>query len=273
VFLKQKINAQIMYDNLRHSLDFDDLLFEKRNKDYGAYQLRKRYNSVIIAGILISTLLVSSAVVIPFLLSGRSDKIVRGGGNFVQVNMDALEPPPDDVYIPPSPPPPEAAQIQEIVKYVPPVVVDSVLSNQNTTPTNDEMLASADGDRKDAFMTGSGDDMSIGQDGSETDEPFFVVEVMPSFKGGDLAKFQEWVGKRTNYPQAAVDNKIRGTVFLTFVVEKDGTVSNVTIVKGVHPILDNEAVRVISESPKWTPGYQRGQAVRVRFSIPLNFLF
>jgi periplasmic protein TonB len=262
-----------MFDNLRHTLDFDDLLFEKRNRAYGAYQLRKKYNAVIIAGIIVASLLVSSVVVIPFLLSGNSDQVVRGGGNFVQVSMDALQPPPEDVYIPPSPPPPEAEKIQEIVKYIPPVVVDSVLSNQNTTPTNDEVLASDDGDKKDSFTSGSGDDMSIGQDGSETDDPFYVVEVMPTFKGGDLAKFQEWVGKRTNYPQAAYDNKIRGTVFLTFIVEKDGTVSSVTIVKGVHPLLDNEAVRVISESPKWAPGYQRGQPVRVRFSIPLNFMF
>jgi protein TonB len=262
-----------MYDNLRHTLDFDDLLFEKRNRDYGAYQLRKRYNSVVITGIIFASLFVISIVVIPFILSGRSDKVVRGGGNFIQVSMDALQPPPEDVYIPPAPPPPQAARIQEIVKYVPPVVVDSVLTDQNTTPTNDEVLASDDGDQKDTFLTGSGDDMSIGQDGSETDDPFFVVEVMPSFKGGDISKFQEWVSKRTNYPQAAYDNKIRGTVFLTFIVEKDGTVSNVTIVKGVHPLLDDEAVRVITESPKWTPGYQRGQAVRVRFSIPLNFLF
>ncbi len=261
-----------MFDNLRHTLDFDDLLFEKRNKSYGAYQLRRKYNAVVIAGIIIGSLLVSSAVVLPFVLSGKSDKVVRGGGNYVQVSMDALQTPPEDVYVPPAPPPPEASSAQEIVKYVPPVVVDSLISNADQPPTADELAASADGEKEDAIMTGSGDDMSVG-DGSETDEPFFVVEVMPSFKGGDLAKFQDWVGKRTNYPQAAVDNKIRGTVFLTFIVEKDGTVSSVTIVKGVHPLLDDEAVRVISESPKWTPGYQRGQPVRVRFSIPLNFLF
>jgi periplasmic protein TonB len=261
-----------MYDNLRNRLDFDDLLFEKRNKAYGAYQLRKKYNAVVIGGTIIASLLVIIAVVLPFLLTGNSDKVVRGGGHFVQVSMDALQPPPDDIYIPPAPPPPAAASSQDIVKYVPPVVVDSVLSTSLQPPTNDEVAASADGEKQDAFLTGSGDDMSVG-DGTETDEPFFVVEVMPSFKGGDLAKFQDWVGKRTNYPRDAVENKIRGTVFLTFIVEKDGTVSNVTVVKGVHPLLDNEAVRVISESPKWTPGYQRGQPVRVRFSIPLNFLF
>ncbi len=62
-------------------------------------------------------------------------------------------------------------------------------------------------------------------------------------------------------------------MFLTFIVEKDGSVSNVTVVKGVDPLLDDEAVKVISESPKWTPGLQRGEPVRVRYSIPLNFMF
>ncbi len=102
---------------------------------------------------------------------------------------------------------------------------------------------------------------------------FIMVEVMPSFRGGDINKFRQWLGTRTNYPQAAIEKKIRGTVFLTFIVEKDGSVSNVTVVKGVDPILDNEAIKVISESPKWTPGLQRGQPVRVRFQMPLNFVF
>ncbi len=96
---------------------------------------------------------------------------------------------------------------------------------------------------------------------------------MPSFKGGGFEKFREWVQKRTNYPQEAIDKKVRGKVFLTFIVEKDGSVSNVTVVKGVDPLLDNEAVKAISESPKWEPGLQRGQPVRVRYSIPLNFSF
>jgi protein TonB len=96
---------------------------------------------------------------------------------------------------------------------------------------------------------------------------------MPTFKGGGLDEFRLWVGKRTNYPQAAIDNKIRGTVFLTFIVEKDGSVSNVSIIKGVHPLLDNEAIKAISESPKWTPGLQRGLPVRVRFQIPLSFMY
>ncbi len=99
------------------------------------------------------------------------------------------------------------------------------------------------------------------------------VEVMPSFRGGDDNRFREWVQKRTNYPQAAIDAKIRGTVFLTFIVEKDGSVTSVTVIKGVHPLIDNEAVKSISQSPKWAPGLQRGLPVRVRYQIALNFFY
>jgi len=109
------------------------------------------------------------------------------------------------------------------------------------------------------------------QEGINSDDAFFIVEVMPSFKGGDLNKFSDWVRKRTNYPQAAVENRIEGKVYVTFVIETDGSVSNVTVVKGVDPLIDKEAVRTIQSSPKWSPGLQRGQAVRVRCSMALNF--
>jgi len=173
--------------------------------------------------------------------------------------------------VPPPPAPPEAARMQEIVKYVPPVVVDTVLPLETSQVSTDELLAQPSTDNVQAGGTGTGDDLLSGQDGIETDEAFFIVEVMPSFKGGDINKFREWVMRRTNYPQAAVENRIQGKVYLTFIVETDGAVSNVTIVKGVNPIIDMEAVRTIQSSPKWSPGLQRGQPVRVRYSMSLSF--
>jgi periplasmic protein TonB len=259
-----------MYDNLRNMLDFDDLLFETRNKDYGAYQLRKRYNSVVIAGIILASALVILAVVIPFILTSHNEHVLRGGGNYVQVRMENLAPPPEEIFIPP-PPPPKAAPVQEIAQYVPPVVVDTLPPLEKQMATTDESLAQSTNDKVEAKGIGTGDDLFAGNDGSETNEPFFLVEVMPAFKGGDINKFREWVQKRTNYPQIAIDNRIQGRVFLTFVIELDGTVSNVTVVKGVDPIIDNEAVKAIQSSPKWTPGLQRGLPVRVRYSMWLIF--
>ena len=262
-----------MDNNLREVPDFDDLLFEMRNRDYGAYQLRKRYNSVVIAGIILSSLIFCSAVILPFILTPHSDHVLSGGISYVQVQMENLEPPIDEIIVPPSPPPPEAARIQEIVKYIPPVVVDSVLPLETTLATTDEFLAQSSSDKIEVSGTGKGEYLLSGQDGAETDGPFFLVEVMPAFKGGDINKFREWVKKRTNYPQIAIDNKIQGRVFLTFIIEPDGAVSNVNVVKGVDPIIDNEAIKAIEASPKWSPGLQRGQPVRVRFSMWLSFVF
>ncbi len=270
---RQILLAVSMYDNLRRWLDIDDLLFQSRNRDYGAYQLRKRYNSVVIAGIIFASLIVSLAVILPFVLTHHSDNILNGNRGYVQLKMENLEPPKEEIYVPPSPPPPEAVHVEEIVKYVPPVVVDSVTPVDKSQLSTDEYLNQTTKEKVDYSGTGTGDNLMSGQDGTETDEPFFLVEVMPSFKGGGLEKFRLWVQNRTIYPKAAVDKKIRGKVYLTFIVEKDGSVSNVTVVKGVDPLLDDEAVNAISESPKWTPGLQRGEPVRVRYSIPLNFSF
>ena len=98
-----------------------------------------------------------------------------------------------------------------------------------------------------------------------------IVEVKPTFRGGDVEKFREWVQKRVVYPQLAMENRIHGRVYLTFVVERDGTVSTVNVVKGVDKLLDDAAKKAIESSPKWSPGLQRGKPVRFRYSIFLNF--
>lgn len=261
-----------MFDNLRDVLDFDDLLFEKRNKEYGAYQLRRKYNSVMIAGILLGSLLVGGAVLVPFIFRPGSDHVISGGGSYVQVSMEKFEPPVDQIIVPPAPRPQESKSIQEIVKYVPPVVVDTVPPAELTMLTADQVQKSVNTDQIQIVGTGSGDDLQLGEGDGTDDQPFFIVEVMPSFKGGDLNKFRDWVQKRANYPAVAIENKIQGKVYLTFIVEPDGSVSNVTVVKGVDPIIDVEAVKAIESSPKWSPGLQRGSPVRVRYSMWLNFL-
>jgi protein TonB len=252
--------------------DFDDLIFKNRNKVYGAYLLRKKYNATLNTGTLIASALVILTLVIPFLASRKPDRVISAGRSFVQVRMENIESPQEQIYVPPSPPPPRAEQVQEEVKYVPPVVVDSILPLQQPLMTMDQVLSTTDNTPITSVGSGIGDDLLSGEGSGDNDQVLFQVEVMPSFKGGDISKFREWVAKRTNYPQAAIDRRIRGTVFLTFIVEKDGSVTNVTVIKGVDPLLDNEAVKVISESPKWTPGLQRGQPVRVRFQIPLSFV-
>lgn len=253
--------------------DFDDLVFEHRNKEYGAYQLRKKYHRVVLGGLIFAASVAVLSVLIPFLARPREEKIISGGRGNVTLHLDNLPAPEEHVFIPPAAPPPPPEKLQDVVKYVPPVVVDTVTPAEMAPLTTEEVLASQEGVTEEATGSGFGDGLVPGNGGGDSEEAYFQVEVMPSFRGGDLSKFREWVGKRTNYPQAAIDKKIRGTVFLTFIVEKDGSVSNVTVIKGIHPLLDTEAVKVISESPRWSPGLQRGQPVRVRFQIPLSFIY
>lgn len=252
---------------------FDDLIFESRNREYGAYQLRKNYIRVIAAGTVISTLFACAVVIIPFTLRPDPEEFVLGGGRFVSMTMENLEPPKEEefyVTAPPEPPKSEAAQ--EIVKYVPPEVVDTVFDMENLTPATDVVLAQSDASQSEFSGPGFGDELFEGEGGYGGDEPFIMVEVMPSFRGGDINKFREYIQKRTNYPQEALDKKIQGRVFLTFIIETNGSVSNVTVVKGVDPLIDNEAIKAIQSSPNWSPGLQRGQPVRVRYSMWLSFI-
>ena len=95
---------------------------------------------------------------------------------------------------------------------------------------------------------------------------------MPTFQGKDVNAFRDWVAKRLKYPEIAAENGISGRVFVRFVVEPNGVVDNVTVVRGVDPALDAEAIRVVKSSPKWSPGKQRGKAVRVAYTIPIVFV-
>ncbi len=101
--------------------------------------------------------------------------------------------------------------------------------------------------------------------------PFQLVEEKPSFQGGDANQFSKWVNSRLVYPEIAKENGVQGRVTLQFTVEKDGTVTKVKVLRGVDPSLDKEAVRVVSMSPKWSPGKQRDRAVPVTYTFPVIF--
>ncbi len=109
------------------------------------------------------------------------------------------------------------------------------------------------------------------EEGIEDDTPFLIAEHMPSFQGGDLSKFHRWVQSNVVYPKSAQDNGISGRVTLTFVIEKDGSLSNIQVLQAPDRLLSDEAIRVLQMSPKWTPGKQRNQPVRVRFTLPVVF--
>ena len=100
--------------------------------------------------------------------------------------------------------------------------------------------------------------------------PFIIVENMPTFPGGEK-KMMEYVAKNVKYPQLAKEVGTQGRVFVSFVVEKDGSITNVTILRGIGSGCDEEAMRVVKSMPKWNPGLQCGRAVRVSCNLPINF--
>jgi len=105
---------------------------------------------------------------------------------------------------------------------------------------------------------------------AQTDKVYDRVEVMPEFPGGMQGLF-EYMQNNVNYPKEAQKQKIEGRVIVSFIVEKDGSISDVHPLTAVHPLLDKEAMRLVNEMPRWKPGTEKGKAVRVSFALPVSF--
>lgn len=112
--------------------------------------------------------------------------------------------------------------------------------------------------------------LTIEEEKIDTDV-FVIVEQMPEFPGGQDSLYK-FLSANIIYPKEARDNGIEGKVFVNFTIEKDGSINEVKVIKGVHPLLDEEAVRVVESFPKWKPGKQKGKTVRVSYNLPLNFV-
>ena len=106
---------------------------------------------------------------------------------------------------------------------------------------------------------------------SEEQVDYSVIEIKPTFQGGDTKAFTRWVSQNVVYPKEAKEKGVSGRVIVQFVIDLDGSVTDVKVLRGVNPLLDAEAVRVVSSSPKWTPGKQRNKPVRVLYTIPITF--
>lgn len=103
------------------------------------------------------------------------------------------------------------------------------------------------------------------------DYVFVIVEEMPEFPGGKDSLYK-FLGANIVYPNKAKDNSVQGKVYVNFTIEKDGAISGVKVLRSVHPLLDEEAVRVVELFPKWKPGKQKGKTVRVSYNLPISFV-
>ncbi len=160
-----------------------------------------------------------------------------------------------DVKPPPPPPPPKVADVLNIV--------------EDDVEIEDELIiedAEADQDMQIEIV-----EFEEEEEVAE-EEVFFIVEDMPSFQGKGQEGFREWIAKNLRYPEIAAENGISGKVYVQFAVNSRGQVVDAVVVRGVDPALDKEAIRVVTSSPKWEPGRQRGKAVKVQFTFPINFV-
>lgn len=158
----------------------------------------------------------------------------------------------------PPPPPPPAPKLTDLID----VVEDDTMVDEDLE-IQDAEDQSENTEIQDITDLGDYD----GEDTGEA-EVFVVVENMPEFPEGNV---QRWISKHVKYPQLAQENGIQGKVFIQFVIEKDGSISDVKVLRGVDSSLDQEAVRVVKSMPKWKPGMQRKKPVRVSYTLPINF--
>jgi periplasmic protein TonB len=246
-------------------MSMDDIVFEFRNKEYGAYVLRKKYQKYLIIAFLISLVGISSAVAVPFIkaLMNREKSVVLVKETVAEMSNVKQD---EDIPPPPPPPPPPAAMEQQ-VRYTAPVVVDTV--------KEDVQLAIVEDVKESTSNEPVPENIEVVKESEpviEEEEPAFVfVEEQATFQGGDINSFRDWVQKNLVYPPVAVENGIFGRVTVQFAVSSKGEVVDVKILRGVDPSLDKETIRVITSSPKWGAAKQGGRAVKQQFVIPVIF--
>lgn len=250
----------------KYNESFDDIVFENRNKEYGAYVLRTKYHRAVAISTFIGVIIIVAAIVIPYMKANRIANIKMRDANEVIAEM-ANDIQQEEAAPPPPPPPPPPAEQQTVVKYVAPVVVDTIKpEDQTQLMITDEQVATTVNEEAVEVQ-------EVVQEEVQEEAPqevFVVVEEMPSFPGGDAELFK-FIYDNIKYPELAKENNIQGKVILRFCVTYKGTVDQVSVVRGVDPALDDEAVRVIKLLPLWKPGKQGGKPVNVWYSVPISF--
>ncbi|MBK0379841.1 energy transducer TonB [Mucilaginibacter segetis] len=255
-----------------------DVVFSGRNKNYGAYQLRKlnsrNTNRALLVGVVVFVFLISLKTII-----NKIEGFIPKAAEKVKVTEVVLPPPPVDEIKKPPPPPPEPPKPKvDQVRFPPPVVKPDNEVREKDPPTVKE-LEVADPGPKDQKGDPNADiriDEPVGNSDikqvveADPNKIFTAVEKQPSFPGGD-AGFYKYLGKAIRYPAIARENNVQGRVILQFVVERDGSLTDIKVIRGIGSGCDEEAVRALKNSPRWSPGIQNGRPVRVQYSVPVSF--
>ena len=262
------------------SREWCELVFEGKNKAYGAYDMRQNTSSRHTKALIIVMIFIVIAFSLPFLLKAVADRQQKEVMEEVTTLADLKtteEPEQQQLKKPDLPPPPP---LKSSIKFTPPVIKkDEVVTEADEMKTQEDLI-----DSKTAISIADikGTDDINGKDIADIrtvvkepveekkQEIYHTVEQMPQFPGGD-AELLKYIRDNMRYPQAALENNIQGRVIVQFVVGKDGNVTNVQVLKGVDRLCDQEAVRVIESMPRWIPGKHNGVAVPVYYRVPVTF--
>jgi periplasmic protein TonB len=244
----------------------EDIVFENRNKAYGAYEINRRSRKYLMIAFFISLLGVSSAIAVPFI------KAFKGNANHEPIDRGItviVNPIGDDAVVPPPPtPPPPPDILEKQAVYAPPEVVDE--------PTEDIPMATVE-DIKEIVKNIPVDNLPLEPVKDETkgidekEEPPFFVEESASFMGGGVIEFRNWVINHITYPEDAIKNGVFGKVIVEFTVNTNGEVTNIKFIRSLDKTVDDETRKVILSSPLWNPAKQGGVPVKQRFILPIMF--
>jgi len=264
-----------------YSSDWCELIFEGRNKKYGAYDMRSqtenrhRYAILLVAGIFAG--LVTIPALIKTILPEKKEQFTEVT-TLANINIEQVEKKKKERTLDIPRPTQPIPQLKEVIKNVAPIVVEDekVPPEEEGLKSQDELLASA-ATISIATIAGTDDGVFIDeldevqrQNVGVEEPPLMLVEEMPQFPGGPT-KMYEFLKKNLRYPELASDNNIQGTVTLTFVVGVDGAITNIQVARSLDPDCDAEAIRVVKMMPKWSPGKQGGKTVRVQYVLPVKF--
>ncbi|MBP6425005.1 MAG: energy transducer TonB [Flavobacterium sp.] len=248
-----------------------DIVFEGKNKAYGAYELRKSNTKTTVRALIIGAVLFSVLVAAPLIMSLLPDS--SGDDDSLDTKIVTMKLPPKKEepkkdLPPPPPPPPKVDQ----VKFVKPVVAKAEEVTEEPpkiTEIKDKKLGNETikGD-PDAELTvepvGNGPAAVVEEDNSIYNTA--GIEVKPDFPGG-MEKFYKFVGNNYQTPE---EDGLKGKVYVTFVVEKDGSLTDIKVLRDIGYGTGKEAIRVLNKCPRWTPGEQNGKKVRVLYSLPIT---
>lgn len=209
-------------------------------------------------GVLMGMIVGLAVLFVGFEWSDREVTIVQSGGVADIIAEEEVEiTRPEDT--PPPPPPPPAPAIAEELNVV-----------EDDVKLDDVDIISSEDDASSAQVEAYTPPAVVEEEEESSQQIFTVVETMPEFPGGQMALLQ-YLSKSIKYPVIAQENGIQGRVSCSFVVNKDGSIVDAEVIRGVDPSLDKEALRVINSMPKWSPGKQRGKPVRVKYTVPVTF--